>query len=260
MNPILFHLFGHPIRWYGLLTAAGFMAAVLNWNRLARREGLDPQLGSELGVWTIISGILGARLFYVLANWRYFAEFPRQIPAIWEGGQIFYGGLIVGTLALCWLARLRRIPIPAFADFAITGVPLGHAIGRFGCFMNGCCFGRPSDLPWAVSFAYGDAAALGPVHPTQLYEAIANLGVYAFLLWLYPRRRRDGQVMALYLMLYPVTRFLLELTRGDPRQHLGALTVAQGVSIALFVAGVALWFLAPARKGGGPDAPPAGAA
>jgi phosphatidylglycerol:prolipoprotein diacylglycerol transferase len=260
MNPIIFQLFGHPIRWYGLLTAAGFLAAVLNWNRLARREGFDPQLGSELGVWTILSGILGARLFYVLANWRVYLKAPWEILAIWHGGQIFYGGLIVGIVALCWLARRRRFPIPAFADFAITGVPLGHAIGRLGCFMNGCCFGRASDMPWAVSFAAGDAVGLGPVHPTQLYEAIANLGVYAVLLWFYHRRRRDGTVMALYLLLYPVSRFLLEFTRGDPRQHLGALTIAQGVSIGLFAAGVALWFLLPARKTGAADVPPAGAA
>lgn len=254
MSPIIFHFLGHPIRWYGLLTAAGFLAAVLNWNRLARREGLDPQLGSELGVWTIVSGILGARLFYVLANWRFYLEAPWEILAIWHGGQIFYGGLIVGTAALCWLARRRRFPIPAFADFAITGVPLGHAIGRLGCFMNGCCHGRPSDLPWAVSFGYE------PVHPTQLYETFSNLLIYGLLLRFYPRRRRDGEVLAAYLMLYPVGRFLIEFTRGDPRQHLGALTVAQGVSIALFAAGAALWFLLPARKTGAADVPPAGAA
>lgn len=242
MNPDFINLFGHPIKWYGVLTAAGFLAAVAHWNHLARREGLDPQMGSEMGVWCIVSGILGARLAYVLAHPQDYLAHPLEILRIWHGGQIFYGGLIAGILAFCVLARRRRWPLAWFADFSITAVPLGHAIGRVGCFMNGCCHGHASDVPWAIPL--GGAR----VHPTPLYEALANLVVYAILRRFYPRRSRDGTVLALYLLLYPAARFGLEFTRGDERQHWGALTVAQGVSLAMLAAGAALWFLLPARK------------
>jgi phosphatidylglycerol:prolipoprotein diacylglycerol transferase len=242
MHPELITVFGRPIYWYGVMTALGFLAAVANWAWLGRREGREKGLASELGIWVMAGGILGARVAYVLANWPEYAADPLEIIRIDKGGLIFYGGFIGGALGIVILSALRKEPLWAFADFVVTSVPLGHALGRIGCLLNGCCFGKPCDLPWAVSLE--DVAR----HPTPLYEAGYNLAVYALLLWLYPRRKRDGGVFIAYLLCYPVGRFLLEFTRGDPRMTWLGLTVAQEISIALFAAGCALWLLLPRRR------------
>ncbi|MCX6997361.1 MAG: prolipoprotein diacylglyceryl transferase [Kiritimatiellaeota bacterium] len=247
MHPICWQFGSRPIYWFGVLMALAFLAVISHWNRLALRTGRPSGFGSELGFWTILAGILGARLAYVLANASEFISHPLEILRMDHGGLVYYGGFIGGGLAVLLFARARREPLWALADFAITGIPLGHAFGRIGCLLNGCCFGAPTGLPWGVCFPGTHDSHGLPVHPTQIYESVFNLALYGVLLLFYLRGRRagapTGRVLALYLLLYPPFRFLVEFLRGDERLQALGLNVAQEVSLALFAAGVALWFL-----------------
>ena len=236
MHRVFIEIFGHPIYWYGVLTAIGFLAAVANWSYLSMRDGREKGLGSEIGIWVMAGGILGARAAYIMANWSDFAQIPLEMIRIDKGGLIYYGGFIGGSLAIILLARMRKEPLLNFADFVVTSVPLGHALGRIGCFLNGCCYGTYCELPWAV---YHEQANR---HPTPLYETGFNLVVYVILLWFYSHKKREnGMVLGLYLLLYPAGRFIFEFTRGDGRMRWMGLTVAQEISVGLFIAGCILW-------------------
>ena len=254
MDPVFIEIFGRPIYWYGVMTALGFLAAVAHWAWLGRNEPRPEGIASELGIWVMVGGILGARIAYIAANFdQQFRHNLLDVVRIDKGGLVYYGGFIGATLGIMLLARLRRQPLWDFGDFVITAVPLGHAIGRIGCFLNGCCYGKPSALPWAIhrhplaEGGHAELNAAGLVHPTQLYECAFNVAVYLLLLRQYRRKRRDGTVFALYLILYPSGRFLLEFARGDPRMQWMGLTVAQGLSLVLLAVGCALWFLLPER-------------
>ena len=241
MYPDFVTVFGYPIKWYGVLTALGFLAAVYHWMFLAKRENWDPAIGSELGIWVIVGGILGARIAFIVANLPTYLADPLEMIRIWHGGQIYYGGFVLATFCVYVLARIKQIPFFSLADFTVTALPLGHAIGRVGCFMNGCCFGKPSEVAWACYMADADR------HPAQLYEAGFNLALFVVLLATYLRRKKDGSILALYMILYPIGRFFIEFLRGDTRQTVGPITTAQALSIALFLIGCVLWFALPQR-------------
>ncbi|NCC51387.1 MAG: prolipoprotein diacylglyceryl transferase [Spartobacteria bacterium] len=251
MHQICFHIGSRPIYWYGVMVACGFLLAVVHWSLLGRKQNLPAGFGSDLGFWVMLSGILGARIAYVLANLPEFISHPVSIIRIDEGGLVYYGGFICALFAIILFARIKKLPVWGLGDFVITGLPLGHALGRLGCFLNGCCFGCQTQLPWGISFPedsapwyrYGAAA----LHPTQLYETLFNLALYAFLLWVYARRKRDGSIVALYLLIYPVFRFLVEFVRGDERMIYVGLTLAQLTSLALFATGLILWVLLPKK-------------
>jgi len=235
MDPVCFTLFGWPIYWYGIMMLVAFLVALAHLAWLGRREGRPPGMASEFVVWIMFAGILGARVAYVLGNLRFFLESPGEIIRLDHGGLAYYGGFTGAALAVMLFARFRRVPLWALADWITGALPLAHAIGRVGCFLNGCCYGRPSQAPWAV-FSH-DALR----QPVQLYEAAFNVALYGLLLWAWPRRRRDGDLLALYLVTYPVGRFLLEFLRGDERLHWLGLNVAQDYSLLLLALGVALW-------------------
>lgn len=236
MDPICFHIGSRPVYWYGIMMALAFLAGITHWNWMGRRTGRDVSLAGDLAFWLMVGGILGARAAYVISNFDYYRAAPHEIIRIDQGGLIYYGGFIGGAVAFFILAAWRRIQPLDLADFTITALPLGHAFGRVGCFLNGCCGGRVADTHSVL--------AAGLAHyPVQLYEACFNLGVYAFLTWFYLSHRgaRKGSVLALYLMIYPVGRFLLEYLRGDERMRLGRLDIAQEISLALILIGLGLW-------------------
>lgn len=233
IDPIAFTILGRPIYWYGILVALGFVAAVLHWNRLARRQNLPEGLGSDLGLLVIVGGVLGARLAYVIANLDYYRAHPGEVFRIDQGGLIFYGGFIAAALGVVVFARMRKLPLLTVGDFTVSALPLGHAFGRTGCFLNGCCYGAPTDLPWAVYTAEAMR------HPVQLYETVFNLTLYA-VLHLVLRRQRPGQVIAVYLLAYGAWRFGIEFLRGDDRLRTGGLDAAQLISIGLVMIGAGL--------------------
>ncbi len=245
MNPVAFEIGSRPIYWYGIMVALGFIAAMFHWTRLARRSGLAPELGADLAMWTLVGGVAGARLAYVAAHASHYLAHPVEILRVDQGGLIFYGGLLGGMLAVAWLGRRRKLPAGRFADYAITGVPLGHAFGRVGCFLNACCYGAPTSGP------LGFHAAGAHRHPVQLYEATLNVLLYLALLRYHGRRGRSGRVLALYLAGYGTIRFGLEFLRGDERAEWLGFVVAQEISLALVAAGGVLWGLLSARGAGG---------
>ncbi len=242
MDPVAFRVLGRPIYWYGVMVAAGFLAGIAHWTRAARRRGWPPEYGSDIGLWIMIGGLIGARAAYVLANWTDYAAAPWTVIRFDQGGLVYYGGFIGATLSVVAFARRRRRPVLQMGDYAIGAVPLGHAIGRIGCFINQCCYGAETGARLCVTV---DGI---PRHPVQLYESAANVVIYLLLLRFAPRRRRDGESLALYLLLYGTARFLFEFLRGDARLRWMGLTLAQVISLALFAAGAALWLLLPRRE------------
>jgi phosphatidylglycerol:prolipoprotein diacylglycerol transferase len=216
--------------------ALAFVAGLLHWHWLGRKTGFDSSLASDLAFWLMVGGIIGARIAYVISNFDYYRSAPQYIFRVDQGGLIFYGGLIGGILAFYILAKWRHLKVIDLADFAITAVPLGHAFGRIGCFLNSCCGGAEVVAPSIFT--------LGLTHyPVQLYEALFNFGIYGLLTWYFICRRgtKHGSVAALYLMTYPVCRFLLEFIRGDERMRVGGLDIAQLVSLILLLIGLFLW-------------------
>jgi len=271
MHPIAFHLGSLTIRWYGVMTALGFLAGIWTANRRAARVGIAPEKITDLALWLIVGSLIGARALYVITFWReQFAANPfPEIFMIQHGGQVFYGGLIGASLAFILYSRFRKLPLWKGADILAPSVALGYFFGRIGCLLNGCCFGRVCDLPWAIRFPEGsdaykqqladhlinrDAARSLPVHPTEIYESLLSLALYGFLAWLFRRRKFDGQIFATYLVCYAVLRSFVEIFRGDYPQDQyflsGHLTPAHLVSIAILLVGLALLLLLPRKPGG----------
>lgn len=236
VDPVAFTLLGHAFRWYGIMVAAGFLCAVVNWNRLDRRAGFSSGFGNEFGFVVMSSGLVGSRLAHILGEWRHYAANPLDIIRVDAGGMTFYGGLILGFFCGALLARTRKIPILALADYGVPGLVLGHGIGRIGCFLNGCCYGCETTSPLGVMMAGAHR------WPVQIFEAIFNIGLCAFLNYFYvSHRKKNGQVLSLYLTMYGTWRFGIEFLRDDSRVFFSGLSAAQWTSIALIAAGAAIW-------------------
>jgi phosphatidylglycerol:prolipoprotein diacylglycerol transferase len=232
---------------YGVLLALAFLVGLWVISRQAKRAGLDANRITDMAVWVLIAGLVGAKLLLVAVDWRYFGRNPREIGSILQSGGV-YGGLIGGILVAWWYVRRNHLPGWQTADVLVPGVALGQAIGRLGCFAAGCCWGRTTQVPWAVTFTdVYSARAVGtpmdtPVHPSQLYESFATFLIFLVLLWLAPRKRFQGQVALVYVALYSAVRFGLEFLRGDPDRGAwfgGTVSTSQLIAIALLL-GVAV--------------------
>ena len=243
--------------------ALAFLAGLANWVWLGRREKRSLNVCADLLFWIMVGGIAGARVAYVLSDLRAFLEHPVSILRVDQGGLIYYGGFLGAVAAVAIYARRHREPLLKLGDFVITSLPLGHALGRIGCYANGCCFGRPHDGPFSVTYPAQSAPwwsqvyagtitrfapSTIPVHPVQLYEAAFDLLLYAVLVLVYRRGRADGRVTAAYLLLYSAWRFWAETLRGDERVLWLGLSVAQVLSMALFVAGCGFLLLIRVRR------------
>ena len=245
MHPIAFHLGPLAVHWYGVLLALGFLSALWTASRRAPLTGIAPEKISDAGLWLIVGAILGARILFVATYWREnFASQPfTEIFMIQRGGLVYYGGLIGATLAGIIFCRRQKLALWKVGDVLAPSIALGYVFGRLGCLMNGCCFGRECALPWAIHFPTDHATGGDPVHPTQIYDSLLNLGLYLALAWLYRRKKFDGQVFAAYLMCYAVTRSIVEIFRGDyseAHRHAG-LTPAHLISVGIFAAGAVLF-------------------
>ncbi len=248
MHPVCFYIGSRPIYWYGVMMALAFMAGVIHWTRLGRHAGRDSAFASDLALWIMIGGVGGARIAYVAANWPDYAAAPWTVFRVDQGGLIYYGGFFGALAALFLFARIRHERLLGLLDFVATAVPLGHAIGRVGCFLNGCCGGKPVADWLAPGSHVGLLSALRPLmtfglpnYPVQLYESAYNLVVYALLRRAYRRPHSGGAITAQYLMWYPAGRFFLEWLRGDGRLRWGPLDAAQYISLALFAGGLLLY-------------------
>jgi phosphatidylglycerol:prolipoprotein diacylglycerol transferase len=241
MFPELLQIGPLTLHTYGLMVALGILAGVGLAEYLNRRQGGQPGQIIDMGLIVVLAGLVGARLMFIFINWGYYSDNPLEAVMIWKGGLVFYGGLLGGIVGLTVYIRLAGMPLLKTLDIAAPAMALGHSLGRLGCFSAGCCYGKETDLPWAVIFTDPRSLAtniLGkPVHPTQLYS-FAFLALLAlFLVWTVGRKKFDGQVAALYVILYSVFRFVVEFYRGDPRGGMEimdvALSTSQVVSLVL---------------------------
>lgn len=223
---------------YGFMILIGFLVCLYLLQRRGRRMGLDPTVLFDVAVWTLLGGLAGARVFYVLHHWADYAGRLWHVFFLWEGGLAFFGALIGGVLGLLAGLWWKRLPFRRTLDVTASLVPLGHAFGRIGCFLNGCCYGKPTDAWVGVKFPGLPEA----VHPTQLYAVGYNLIIFALLSYLLPRRRRPGEVAWLYPVFYGTARYFNEFFRGDTQaiSALGGLTVFQALCLAAVAFGVVM--------------------
>jgi phosphatidylglycerol---prolipoprotein diacylglyceryl transferase len=243
MHPILFHLGRLEIHTYGVLVAAGFLFGILNATYRAKTEGIPPERVNDLGIWLVIAGMVGGKLFYIVFFWNDFITGWRTngLASLREGF-VFFGGFIAASLATAIYARAKRLSLAKVADALAPSVALGHAFGRLGCFFEGCCFGKACSLPWAVKFPSPHVMTGIPVHPTQLYEVAGNFVIFAALSAYYRHKRFDSQIWWLYILCYAAMRFVVEFFRGDYNVHyFGVFTLGHLVAAGMIVvAGTAL--------------------
>jgi phosphatidylglycerol:prolipoprotein diacylglycerol transferase len=197
----------------------------------------------DLGFYILLAAIIGSRLFFVLVNAGHYASHPLDILKIWEGGLVFYGGVLLAVPVTVWYVRKTGMDLWRTADIFAPSIAIGHVFGRLGCFAAGCCHGRAADdLPWGVTFTDPECLAPTnvPLHPTQLYESGGELLIFLTLLLVRTRKSFDGQLFMMYLILYAVLRFIVEFFRGDEGRGfiLGGLSISQGISMLLLVTGM----------------------
>jgi phosphatidylglycerol:prolipoprotein diacylglycerol transferase len=249
VQSIAFKLGPLTVHWYGILVALGFLSGMWTAARRAKVDGIPGERVYDLGPWLIVGAIIGARTLYVISYWKeQFAGQPfLEVFKIYQGGLVFYGGLIGASLASLIYFRIKKLSVWKMADILAPSIALGYVFGRMGCLMNGCCYGRECHEPWAIHFPEGHATHGMPVHPTQIYDSLLNLGLYLLLAWLYRRKKFDGQIFALYLIAYALLRSFVESFRGDyPVHYLGGwATPAQLVSMGIILGGVLLFLFLP---------------
>jgi phosphatidylglycerol:prolipoprotein diacylglycerol transferase len=248
MHPELFKIGPLTVHTYGVLVATGFLLGLGLAVRQAKREGIPPNKIVDLGFYILLSALIGSRLFYVMINAGYYLKNPLDIFKVWEGGLVFYGGLVLTVPTVLWYVKKNALSVWSTADLFAPSLAIGHAIGRIGCFYAGCCYGKPAEgLPWAVTFTDPQTLALVgiPLHPTQLYESLGELTIFLVLITLRRHRSFNGQLFVTYVMLYSVLRFIVEFFRGDIARGFitHQLSFSQGVSVLMFLTAVAVFIV-----------------
>ena len=240
MYPRLLELGPITVYTYGVLLAAAYLFGLQLARVRAKQRGLDANRVLDLGIYIIISALVGAKLLLLITDFKSFTADPRELLTLARSGGVFYGGLIVAVIVALWYIRRVGLPLWTTCDVFAPGIALGHVVGRFGCLFAGCCFGKPTTRPWGITFTDPFAAAnvgtpLGvALHPTQLYEAGAELVILIVLL-VTERKGRPfpGRTFWLYMLLYAISRFVIEFYRGDDRGTVGMFSTSQFISIVL---------------------------
>jgi len=238
--PRLLELGPITVYTYGVLLAAAYLFGLQLARVRAKERGLDANRVLDLGIYIIISALVGAKLLLLITDFKSFTADPRELLTLARSGGVFYGGLIVAVIVALWYIRRVGLPLWTTCDVFAPGIALGHVIGRFGCLFAGCCYGKPTTRPWGITFTDPFAAAnvgtpLGvALHPTQLYEAGAELLILIVLL-VTERKGRPfpGRTFWLYMLLYAISRFIIEFYRGDDRGTVGMFSTSQFISIVL---------------------------
>ncbi len=262
MHPVLFSVGSFRLPTYGVIVVIAILAGIYTVSRLGRREGLDTGRLFDFSTWIVIVALLGAKLMMVLVGWRIYWERPSELVS-WstiQAGGVFYGGFIAAVVFALWYTRANHMPRWKVFDVYAPAVALGLGLGRIGCFAAGCDYGKPTSSAMGVVFTNSwshelTGVPLGvPLHPTQLYETAASLAIFGWLLWLFRRKRYDGQIFLHYLALYAVVRFFIEYLRGDADRGFvlgGALSTSQFIALLALAAAAGLAYHFRARREGG---------
>lgn len=231
-----------PFHTYGLMIAIGFLLAIYTVRKLAVRNRINPDLISDLSFWLLMFGFLGARTLFVITRLDYFFQNPLDIFKVWEGGLVFFGGLISSSIYGFYFFYKNKLSPWKMIDILVPGLTVAHAFGRLGCLGAGCCYGRPTDVPWGIKFKSElvESGLQGvPLHPTQLYESTSLFILFAGLVYLSKNKKFDGQVGFTYFMVYPIIRSIIEIYRGDSVRGFlidHVLSTSQFISILVFLA------------------------
>ena len=219
MFPVLFSIGPLTLHTYGLFVAIGIIVGILVTVRIGKAYGIEPQQIIDMGFIMILSGIIGSRIVYVFMNFSYYVEYPLHIFKLWQGGLVFSGGLVAVILVLAWHVRIKDYTLLQIGDLWSPAAAIGQAIGRIGCFMAGCCYGKATDMPWAVVFNHPHTIAEPniPLHPTQIYSSITSFIIFIVLMILNAKKKFDGQVLFWFMILHSTARLFIERFRGDDR-------------------------------------------
>src|SRR3954453_22852141 len=250
MHPRLFELGPVTVYTYGVLLAAAYLLGLKLAMVRAKSRGLDQTRVLDLGIYIIISALVGAKLLLFVTDFSTFTENPRELLTLARSGGVFYGGLILAVVVALWYIRRIGLPLWTTCDVFAPGIALGHVVGRFGCFFAGCCYGKPTSVPWAITFTDPYAATnVGtplnlPLHPTQLYEAGAEALILGLLLFTERRGRTyPGRTFWLYMLLYAISRFIIEFYRNDPHGAVMMFSTSQFISLLLTPLAVVMLFV-----------------
>jgi phosphatidylglycerol:prolipoprotein diacylglycerol transferase len=240
MYPTLIRIGEIAFHTYGLLIVIGIFAGLYIIKLESLRIGLDFKHLSDTLFWAIWAGLIGSRIFYVLYFPNEFIQNPLEIIKIWKGGLVFHGGVVFALPITIYFLKKYKLPILKTFDTVAIAIPLAHFFGRLGCFFAGCCYGAVCELPWAVVFKNPESIAPTnvPLHPTQLYESIANLILFLILYITRKKTNKEGTSIGIYLIGYGIIRFVVEFFRGDLRQFYLSLSTAQWISFIFIFFGV----------------------
>ena len=259
MYPKVLELGPVTIHTYGLLLAAAFIAGIWITSRNARKEGIHPDSIWNMGLVAIFSALVGAKVLLLISDYQYHSHNFREIFSLstLRSGGVYYGGLLLALISAAWYLRKKHLPTWTITDLAAPGIALGQAVGRLGCLSAGCCYGKPTHVPWAITFtsqyAHDNVGVPlnTPLHPTQIYESAGTFCLFLFLMWRLSRKHATGQILLEYLMLYALLRFVIEFYRYDDRGFVlhGLLSTSQFIAILTFV-GSAVAYLFLLRRSG----------
>ena len=240
------------------MAACGLIFGLLLIVKLGREQGLDPDKLWNLGIIAILSGIIGAKLLMILVDFGYYSSHLRELFSLstLQAGGVWSGGFLLALVMCVWYMRANGLPVLRTCDVFAPGLALGHAFGRVGCFAAGCCYGRETHLPWAVTFSNPLAHSISdtplhiPLHPTQLYEMVLELCNCLFLVWLIRRKKFEGEIIGTYMIIYGIGRFFIEFLRGDEGRgsFIGWMSGTQAIALSLVIFGGLLWMRRPTQS------------
>jgi len=246
MHPVLFHIGHLTIYTYGVFVATGLLLGISLALRQAKREGYDHQIILDMSFYIIVVAIIGSRIFYVFQNLSFYKNNPLGVFKLWEGGLVFYGGLLFAVPVGWVFVKRHQLSFWRIFDLFAPSLAIGQAIGRIGCFFAGCCYGLPTQLPWGVTFTHPHSLALKGIslHPTQLYAACSGFIVFLILIFFRKHIRFTGQLSCIYLLFHSVFRFTIEFFRGDPRGYVfdQTISVPQTLSVLIFISTLIFYF------------------
>jgi phosphatidylglycerol:prolipoprotein diacylglycerol transferase len=252
MYPVLFRIGPFTLHTYGVFVAMAFLSAIALALREARRVDEDANKILDLCFYMLVAAIVGSRILYVIVNWSIFSHDPLEILRIWHGGLVFYGGFIGAVITAFWYIGRHGLSFLKTADIIAPSIAFGQFVGRIGCFFAGCCYGRTCDLSWAITFTHPESLAPKgvPLHPAQIYSSVNGLFIFLVLVALRRIKRFEGQIFWTYVLLYGVSRFVLEYFRGDERGMFlqGMLSTSQLFGLIMVVIAIAMVIILRRRR------------
>jgi phosphatidylglycerol---prolipoprotein diacylglyceryl transferase len=259
MYPKLLDLGPITVHTYGLLLAAAFIAGIWVSSRNARNTGIGPDLIWNLGLVVIFSALVGGKISLLFFDFQYYSQNLREVFSLstLRSAGAFYGGLVLALGSAAWFLLKKRLPVWTVADLAASGIALGQAIARMGCLSAGCCYGKPTRMPWGITFtnpyAYANVGVTlnMPLHPTQIYESLGTFAIFLVLMWRFSKKHMAGHIILEYATLYAILKFVVEFYRDDDRSFVlyGLLSTSQLIAIPVVLGSAAAYYLLRRRSG-----------